>query len=192
MDHMVDNSKGAQASFDFGEIELARQLFGEHNSNLQKIARDTDVTINARGNTVFIDGDEIAIALAGNILNQLYGILKEGFPIHPNDIDFATRLLSGDDRINLKEIFLDRVFITSKKSAVTPKSLAQKEYIDAIRKHDIVFGIGPAGTGKTYLAMAMAVSALTKGICQPHHTDATGGGSRRSAWIFAGGSGREG
>ena len=164
MDHMVEKLKDAQTSIEFSEIELARQLFGEHNSNLQKIASDTDVTINARGNTVFIDGDEIATALAGNILNQLYGILKEGFPIHPNDIDFAVRLLSGDDRINLKEIFLDRVFITSKKSAVTPKSLAQKEYIDAIRKHDIVFGIGPAGTGKTYLAMAMAVSALTKGI----------------------------
>ena len=73
-------------------------------------------------------------------------------------------MLSGDDRINLKEIFLDTVYITSKKSAVTPKSVAQKEYIDAIRKYDIVFGIGPAGTGKTYLAMAMAVSALTKGI----------------------------
>ena len=164
MDRMVENSKGAQTSIDFAEIELARQLFGENNSNLQKIARDTDVKINARGNTVFIDGDEIGAALAGNILNQLYGIIKEGFPIHPNDIDFAVRLLSGDDRINLKEIFLDRVYITSKKSAVTPKSLAQKEYIDAIRKHDIVFGIGPAGTGKTYLAMAMAVSALSKGI----------------------------
>jgi phosphate starvation-inducible PhoH-like protein len=161
---MVENSTGTQSSINFAEIELARQLFGEHNSNLQKIARDTGVTINARGNTVFIDGDKIAIALAGNILNQLYGLLKEGYPIHPNDIDFAARLLSGDDRINLKEIFLDKVYITSKKSAVTPKSLAQKEYIDAIRKHDIVFGIGPAGTGKTYLAMAMAVSALSKGI----------------------------
>jgi len=164
IDNMVENSTSTQTSFDFAEIELARQLFGEHNSNLQKIAKDTDVTINARGNTVFIDGDEIAIALAGNILNQLYGLLKEGYPIHPNDIDFAVRLLSGDDRTNLKEIFLDRVYITSKKNAVTPKSLAQKEYIDAIRKHDIVFGIGPAGTGKTYLAMAMAVSALSKGI----------------------------
>jgi len=161
---MVNNSAGSQTSIDFAEIELARQLFGEHNSNLQKVARDTDVTINARGNTVFIDGDEIAIALAGNILNQLYGLLKEGYPIHPNDIDFAIRLLSGDDHTNLKEIFLDRVYLTSKKSAVTPKSLAQKEYIDAIRKNDIVFGIGPAGTGKTYLAMAMAVSALSKGI----------------------------
>jgi phosphate starvation-inducible PhoH-like protein len=161
---MVNNSTGSQTSIDFAEIELARQLFGEHNSNLQKVAKDTDVTINARGNTVFIDGDEIAIALAGNILNQLYGLLKEGYPLHPNDIDFAVRILSGDDCTNLKEIFLDKVYLTSKKSAVTPKSLAQKEYIDAIRKNDIVFGIGPAGTGKTYLAMAMAVSALSKGI----------------------------
>ena len=161
---MVENSTGTQTSINFSEIELARQLFGEHNRNLQKIARDTDVTINARGNTVFIDGDEIAIALAGNILNQLYGLLKEGYPIHPNDIDFAARLLSGDNHIDLKKIFLDKVYITSKKSAVTPKSLAQKEYIDAVRKHDIVFGIGPAGTGKTYLAMAMAVSALSRGI----------------------------
>jgi phosphate starvation-inducible PhoH-like protein len=73
-------------------------------------------------------------------------------------------VLSGNDRVNLKDIFLDRVYITSKKSAVTPKNLAQKEYIDAIRKYDIVFGIGPAGTGKTYLAMAMAVAALSKGM----------------------------
>ena len=102
---MVENSTGTQTSIDFAEIELARQLFGEHNSNLQKIARDTGVTINARGNTVFIDGEKIAIALAGNILNQLYGLLKEGYPIHPNDIDFAARVLSGDDRINLKEIY---------------------------------------------------------------------------------------
>ncbi len=151
-------------SLDFDNIDFARQLFGERNSNLQKIAKILDVTINARGTTVFVDGDEIAAALAMNVLNQLYKLVKEGYPIHPNDIDFAVSVLSGNDRADLKEIFLDRVFITSKKSAVTPKSLAQKEYIDAIRKFDIVFGIGPAGTGKTYLAMAMAVSALSKGI----------------------------
>jgi phosphate starvation-inducible PhoH-like protein len=161
---MTNNSKNEQNSLDFTNIDLARQLFGEHNNNLQRIAQATDVTINARGNTVFIKGDKIATALAGNILKQLYGLLKEGYPLHPNDIDYAVRTLSGDDRINLKEIFLDKVYITSKKNAVIPKSLAQKEYIDAIRKYDIVFGIGPAGTGKTYLAMAMAVSALSKGI----------------------------
>ncbi|MBW2430963.1 MAG: PhoH family protein [Deltaproteobacteria bacterium] len=160
---MINNLANKQTSIDFANIDLTRQLFGERNSNLQKIAKATNVDINARGNTVFINGDEIAAALAGNVLNQLYNLLKEGYPIHPNDIDFAVSVLSGDDNINLKDIFLDRVYITSKKSAITPKSLAQKDYIDAIRKYDIVFGIGPAGTGKTYLAMAMAVSALSKG-----------------------------
>ena len=161
---MTKNTESKQTSLDFANIDLARQLFGERNHNLLKIAKSTGVTINARGNTVFIAGDEIAAALAGKVLNQLYGLLKEGYPIHPNDIDFAVNVLSGDDRVNLKEIFLDRVYITSKKSAVTPKSLTQKEYIEAIRNFDIVFGIGPAGTGKTYLAMAMAVAALSKGI----------------------------
>ena len=161
---MAENLQNKQTKLEFTDNDLARQLFGERNNNLQKISKIIDVTINARGNTVFITGDEIAAALAGNVLNQLYNLLKEGYPIHPNDIDFAVNVLSGNDRVDLKEIFLDRVYITSKKSAVTPKSLAQKEYIDAIRKYDIVFGIGPAGTGKTYLAMAMAVSALSKGI----------------------------
>jgi phosphate starvation-inducible PhoH-like protein len=161
---MEDIQANKQTNLEFANIDLAQQLFGERNANLQKIAKSIDVHINARGNNVFITGDEIAAELAAKVLNQLYGLLKEGYPIHPNDIDFAVNVLSADDRANLKDIFLDRVFITSKKSAVTPKSLAQKEYIDAIRKYDIVFGIGPAGTGKTYLAMAMAVSALSKGI----------------------------
>ena len=161
---MEDNLANKQTSLEFANIDLARQLFGERNTNLQKIAKTVDVTINARGNTVFIAGDEIEAELAAKVLKQLYGLLKEGYPIHPNDIDFAINVLSSDDRADLKTIFLDRVFITSKKTAVTPKSLTQKEYIDAIRKYDIVFGIGPAGTGKTYLAMAMAVSALSKGI----------------------------
>jgi phosphate starvation-inducible PhoH-like protein len=161
---MVEHTANEQSSYDFTNMELARQLFGEHNSHLQKIAEAMNVSINSRGSTVFIHGDKIAAALAGNVLNQLYGLLEEGYPIHSNDIDYAVRVLSGNDRINLKKIFLDKVYLSSKKSAVTPKSLAQKEYIDAVRKYDIVFGIGPAGTGKTYLAMAMAVSALSKGI----------------------------
>jgi len=97
------------------------------------------------------------------MLKQLYGLLQEGYPLHPNDFDYALNLLRGDDRLNLRDIFLDKVYIKSKKSAITPKSRTQKEYIDAIRNYDIVFGIGPAGTGKTYLAMAMAISSLTEG-----------------------------
>lgn len=152
-----------QFKLTFSDIELARQLFGEFNSNLQRIANALDVSINARGNTVFIQGDSIASSLAKNILNQLYGLLENSYPIYPNDVDYAVRILSEDDRIKLKDIFLDTVYVTSKKRSVMPKSRAQKEYIDAIRSSDMVFGIGPAGTGKTYLAMAMAVAALSKG-----------------------------
>ncbi|MGD8665574.1 MAG: PhoH family protein [Desulfobacterales bacterium] len=156
-------SENKKTTVDFSNIELAQQLFGEHNRHLQRIAAATDTAVNARGSTVFIEGESIATHLAQNVLEQLYGILKEGYPIHANDIDYAIRVLSGNDRADLKKIFLDTVFITSKKTTISPKSPAQKEYIDAMRKYDIVFGIGPAGTGKTYLAMAMAVSALTKG-----------------------------
>ena len=147
----------------FREIGLARQLFGEHNGNLQKIASALEVRVNARGNTVFIEGEVIAARLAENLLNQLYGLLEANFPVHPNDVDYAINVLSGNDRAKLKDIFLDAVLVKSKQSFIAPKSPAQKEYIDAIRNNDIVFGIGPAGTGKTYLAMAMAVEALNKG-----------------------------
>ena len=160
MDVISENNK---TRLIFSDINLASQLFGEYNSNLKRIGELTDVSIHARGNTIFIQGDSIAENLAKKILKQLYGLLKDGYPIYPNDVEYAVRILSGDDRIKLKDIFLDTVYITSKKRPVIPKSQAQKEYIDAIRSSDMVFGIGPAGTGKTYLAMAMAVAAFSKG-----------------------------
>jgi len=160
MDIISENNK---TRLIFSDINLASQLFGEYNSNLKRIAELTDVSIHARGNTIFIEGDRIAANLAKKILQQLYDLLKDGYPIYPNDVDYAVSILSGDDRIKLKDIFLDTVYITSKKRPVIPKSRTQKEYIDAIRSFDMVFGIGPAGTGKTYLAMAMAVAAFSKG-----------------------------
>lgn len=156
----VDSTR---ATLDFADLNLARQLFGEQNNNLKRLAEAIDVTIDARGNTLFIQGDSITVRLAQNILKQLYGLIEERYPIYPVDIDYAVRALSGDDRVDLKKIFLDTVYITSKRRTIAPKNQAQKEYIEAIRKFDIVFGIGPAGTGKTYLAMAMAVAELSKG-----------------------------
>jgi phosphate starvation-inducible PhoH-like protein len=153
-----------QAKITFTDLELARQLFGEHNCHLQQISQSLSLSLKARGNSVHIQGEAIAAKLAQNLLTQLYGLIKKKYPIYSKDIDYAIRLLSADDRVQLKNVFLDTVFITSKKQAITPKSQAQKNYIDAMRQHDIVFGIGPAGTGKTYLAMAMAVSALSNRI----------------------------
>ncbi|MBU1170336.1 MAG: PhoH family protein [Proteobacteria bacterium] len=160
---MDDYSKDSQVEQSFDDVNMSRQLFGDHNKNLKKIADALAITLNVRGNTVSITGDSISTDLARNILVQLYGLLKEGFPVYPRDIDHAIKTLSADDRVKLKDIFMDTVYVTATKRPITPKSPVQKEYIDAIRTHDIVFGVGPAGTGKTYLAMAMAVAALSAG-----------------------------
>ena len=162
--HIGSNDHDRQSlKITFEDNLLSKSLFGERNQHLQQIAHALDMQIHARGSTVNLHGDAIATTLAEKLLKDLYGLIEEGYPLYPTDIDYAIRILSSDDHISLKDIFLDTVFITSKKRPIAPKSVAQKEYIDAIRKFDIVFGIGPAGTGKTYLAMALAVSFLTKG-----------------------------
>ncbi len=160
----MNNENDNQITLTFEDNELSRQLFGEQNKHLKQIGDATDVSIHTRGNAVILKGDPIAADLARKILEQLYGLLEKKYPIYTTDVDYAIRVLSKDDRAQLKDIFLDTVYITAKKHAITPKSRSQKSYIDAIRTHDIVFGIGPAGTGKTYLAMAMAVASLTKGL----------------------------
>ena len=147
----------------FTDNLAARSLFGEQNRHIQQIADALDIQINVRGNRVTVQGDAITSRLVEKLLKELYGLIEEGYPVYESDIDYAISILSSDDRVKLKDIFLDTVYITSQKRPITPKGLAQKKYIDAIRKFDIVFSIGPAGTGKTYLAMAMAVSLLSKG-----------------------------
>lgn len=164
IDQATTENRNHHIQMPFSDLDAAKQLFGEHNRHLKIIADALRVKIDTRGNTVLIEGEDIEASLAGNILTQLYDLIKGKYPIYPQDVDYAIKLLSSDNRAKLKDIFLDKVFITAKKKTITPKSLGQKEYIDAIRKYDIVFGIGPAGTGKTYLAMAMAVSALSKGL----------------------------
>jgi phosphate starvation-inducible PhoH-like protein len=146
----------------FDDLQLANVLFGAHSENLKRIAKTIGVKINAKGNALTIQGEELDVQLSKRVLNDLYILLKKGYPLYPADIDYAIRMISDDRSVNLEEIFLDAVYISSKKRVITPKSLAQKRYIDAIRKFDLVIGIGPAGTGKTYLAMAMAVACLMK------------------------------
>jgi phosphate starvation-inducible PhoH-like protein len=146
----------------FDDLQIANILFGAHSENLRRIAKTIGVKINAKGNAITIQGDGLDVHLSKRVLNDLYVLLKKGYPLYPTDIDYAIRMISDDRMVNLEEIFLDTVYISSRKRVITPKSLAQKRYIDAIRKFDLVIGIGPAGTGKTYLAMAMAVSYLMK------------------------------
>ena len=146
----------------FDDLQTAIALFGPHNENLRRIAKTIGVRINAKANALVIHGDDLDVHLSKRVLNDLYALLKKGYPLYPTDIDYAIRMISDDRTVNLEDIFLDTVYISSRKRVITPKSLAQKRYIDAIRKFDLVIGIGPAGTGKTYLAMAMAVASLMK------------------------------
>jgi phosphate starvation-inducible PhoH-like protein len=146
----------------FEDIEEAKALFGPHNDYLKAIERNLDVKVHTRGGDVRIEGDELDVELAGRLLREMQGLVKRGYPIYISDIDFAIRILSGNRSVKLNDIFLDTVYISSQKKVITPKSVVQKEYIDAIRTYDMVIGIGPAGTGKTYLAMAMAISFLMK------------------------------
>ncbi|OHB28584.1 MAG: phosphate starvation-inducible protein PhoH [Desulfuromonadaceae bacterium GWC2_58_13] len=156
------NNSTVRESFSAEDSQLANLLFGQQNKNLKLVEKMLGVRIGSRGNTLFLDGEPADVKLALRLLDELYSLLQAGYDLYPADIDYATRILSADSKAHLKDIFLDTIFISSRKKIIAPKSLAQKTYIDAIRSHDVVFGIGPAGTGKTYLAMAMAVSFLVK------------------------------
>ncbi len=148
-------------------------MLGQNDAHVRTIEQALGVRIGVAGNALKISGGLTEQALGGKLLSELYELLKAGYPIYPSDVDYAIRILRGDRNASLKDIFLDTVYVSAHKRIITPKSIHQKLYIDAIRNHDVVFGIGPAGTGKTYLAMAMALAALMKNqvtrmvLCRP-------------------------
>jgi phosphate starvation-inducible PhoH-like protein len=148
---------------EFAEPSFVQVLAGEREANFRELAQVLrDVRVTARGNVIQLQGDPLAAELARTVLEQLYLLVQEGYPIYRADIDHAVRILKANRKARLRDIFLDAVYIAADHRVISPKSGAQKAYIDAIRNFDVVFGIGPAGTGKTYLAMAMAVAAHAK------------------------------
>jgi phosphate starvation-inducible PhoH-like protein len=146
----------------FQDARLFRELLGQHDDHVRMLERHLGVRIDVGEQTLALRGDPVEAELGGRVLAQLYGLLEQGYPIYASDVDYALRILASDRTARLKDIFLDTVFISSHRRVITPKSVVQKSYIDAIRNFDIVFGIGPAGTGKTYLAMAMGIAELMK------------------------------
>jgi phosphate starvation-inducible protein PhoH and related proteins len=155
-------SDEGSTELEFEDQRLMHQVAGQQDEHLRSLERLLGVRIGSSAGTIQIHGDEVQRELAGRVVKQLYGLLEKGYPVYPSDVDYAVRILSSDRGANLRDIFLDTIYISAHKRVITPKSLNQKVYIDAIRGHDIVFGVGPAGTGKTFLAMAMAVAELTK------------------------------
>ncbi len=146
----------------FDDNNLARDLFGVQDQHLRSLEKKLGVRIDVRGTDVSIHGNEIQTKLVEKVLLELYGMLKKGYPVFLSDIEQVVRLFSSNQEASLQELLDDTIYIPSRNKVIIPKSIHQKDYMEAIRKHDLVFGMGPAGTGKTYLAVAMAVMALLK------------------------------
>lgn len=157
------SSCSTQQELTFPDNDNACTLYGDLNKNLHAIEKNAGVTINVRGTSLRIVGSPHDVELVSELLNQLYDLVGKGYPIYSSDFAFGQRILESTPKARLDKIFLDKVYVTTQNRVVSPKTPNQKIYIDGIRNNDIVFGIGPAGTGKTYLAVAMAVSALTQG-----------------------------
>ena len=146
----------------FDDSALLAELFGTHDDHLRIVEGHLGVSCNPKGNQVDLSGDPLHVELASKVLSGLYHVLRRGIPVTSNDVAAALRIVCADRNAEVSDVFQDVVFRSSRNKIITPKSVAQKRYLDAIRERDIVFGIGPAGTGKTFLAMAMAVSYLMK------------------------------
>ncbi len=136
-------------------------LFGALDDNLRQLESLLNVRIRTQGHDLMVEGDANSTARVARLMEQLGGLIDEGHSISDRDVKTAAQLIADDADVDLRDHFLkDGQLRTAGKRRIAAKSANQRRYLEAIDQHDIVFGIGPAGTGKTYLAMAQAVSYL--------------------------------
>jgi phosphate starvation-inducible protein PhoH and related proteins len=135
-------------------------LFGSYDENLRHLESLLNVRIRTQGHDLFVEGQPSDEAKVARIIDQLGSLLREGRTISNGDVKTASHLVAQDESVDLRDYFPKGGQPQAGKRRILPKSVNQRKYLEAIDQHDIVFGIGPAGTGKTYLAMAQAVSAL--------------------------------
>ncbi|MEW6456182.1 MAG: PhoH family protein [Acidobacteriota bacterium] len=140
--------------------EVTRLFTGTLDKNLKKLQERLGIKLSLRGDKIFIDGDEEKIKFANHYFNQIFSLINRGYRLTAEDLQIALDLFEEDKSNQLRDYFSGENLLPSIRKFVSPKSLNQRRYIEAIKKYGIVFAIGPAGTGKTYLAMASALSSL--------------------------------
>jgi phosphate starvation-inducible protein PhoH and related proteins len=156
------SSEGVKISSSL-EVDDARVLFalaGRDGEKLKILEREAGISVGMRGNAILLEGPADEVALAERFLAETATLVGQGVDVHPSDVARALRILRNEPHVSLRDMFDDAVPLGAGRRPVGPRGLAQKRYVEAIRTHDLTFGIGPAGTGKTYLAMACAVAAL--------------------------------
>jgi len=142
----------------FDDNRLLPSLFGQHDEFLARIEKQLGVSVTTRGNRVAIFGPEDAVELARRVLNELYARLKRGMAVDSGEVDAAVRLAG-----HVESHGAERTAIHTRRRLIAPRSQAQAAYMTALERHELVFAQGPAGTGKTYLAVAMAVAMMLRG-----------------------------
>ncbi|MGG5739011.1 PhoH family protein [Bacillus cereus group sp. IBL03679] len=138
-------------------------LFGVNDAHLKVIERELSVSIITRGESVRVSGADEAVVLVEKILQQLLVVIRKGVSISERDVAYAIQLGKQGKIAQFEELYEEEIFKTAKGKSIRVKTMGQRRYIHAMKKNDVVFGIGPAGTGKTYLAVVMAVRALKQG-----------------------------
>lgn len=138
---------------------MAVALYGDGEQTLRLIERSIGVALHARGNELVAEGEPGRVALARRVLEELYTQIERGQAVRHADVRHVIRMLQSEPDVQLNDVY-ENILQRGSRKVIRAKNLAQRRYVDTIRKHDVAIAIGPAGTGKTYLAMAMAVSAL--------------------------------
>src|SRR5687768_18357262 len=144
----------------FENARFAQQLFNNETANLRLMEDVLGVKATSREGWIKLEGSSEGIERARQLFQVLEGSVKSGTPVRNREFNQAVTMVKNEGVSALKDLYAERIHTSTRKANVTPKTTGQKRYVQAIRQYDITFGIGPAGTGKTYLAMAMAVSAL--------------------------------
>jgi phosphate starvation-inducible PhoH-like protein len=144
----------------FDDPQALQALCGSNNSRLKLIERTAGAEVHLRGNEITIEGEQAAADTAKSAIEQLYDMALEGKPLSSDDVVRAVKLLQGDGQQTVAQVFGDTILTPRAGRPIAPKGATQKKYVDLVRTNDIVFAVGPAGTGKTYLAMALAVRQL--------------------------------
>ncbi|MBN9691775.1 MAG: PhoH family protein [Verrucomicrobia bacterium] len=147
----------------FDSARAAQALYAQDDKNLRSLEAELGVKATSRDGWIKLEGEAAAVERAKRLFLALQKSSQEAGAAKPREFSYALNLVKNEGADALDQLFSNRVQTSSKKAPVTPKTVGQQQYVQAIRDHDLTFGIGPAGTGKTYLAMAMAVAALRDG-----------------------------
>ena len=149
-----------KVNVELGALDTLSKLLGVFDENLNIISRETGVTAYVEGTKITLSGEENRVLLAETVINKLAGIIRSGEPIDKTRIIYCVELAKEGNAEGIEKVMSGVIAITSRGKQIKCKTVGQKKYVDAIKKNTVVFGVGPAGTGKTYLAVAMAVSAF--------------------------------